>query len=288
MQKKALAIHDISCIGRCSLTVVLPILSSAGIETSILPTALLSTHTGEFEGFTYRDLSEDMQGQLAHWQSLNLRFDALYSGFLGSYGQIALIEGLFKQYKAPETLIMVDPAMADHGQLYQTYTTEMAQGTKRLCAMADIIVPNVTEAAILLDEPYRESHTQDEIEAVLRRLSALGPKQVVLTGVAVKKNSLGCAAYDSTTDSVSYAFSPLMPGKFYGTGDVFASTLLAALLIGKPLKDACEMANQFVHDAIYITLENKTPLRYGVAFEQALPAFIQALGLNQGRAQSSS
>ena len=288
MQKKALAIHDISCVGRCSLTVVLPVLSCAGIETSVLPTALLSTHTGEFEGFTYRDLSHDMQGQLAHWQRLNLRFDALYSGFLGSFKQIALIERLFLNYKTPETLIMVDPAMADHGRLYKTYTDEMAQGTKRLCAMADIIVPNLTEAAILLDEPYRGNYSQEEIEGMLRRLSALGPAQVVLTGVALKENHLGCAAYDSATDAISYAFSPLMPGTFYGTGDVFAAALLAALLTGKPLERAAEIANQFVHDAIGFTFENKTPLRFGVAFEQALPAFIQALGLNQGQGQSSS
>jgi Pyridoxal/pyridoxine/pyridoxamine kinase len=267
--------------------VVLPILSCAGIETSVLPTAILSTHTGEFQGFTYRDLFSDMQDQLAHWQTLSLKFNALYSGFLGSFEQIALIERLFRHYKTPETLIMVDPAMADHGRLYTTYTSEMAQGTKRLCAMADIIVPNLTEAAILLDEAYAPNQTQAQIESTLRRLSDLGPSKVVLTGVGFHSAKLGYACYDRSTDTVSYDFSPRMPGVFYGTGDVFASALLAALLLGKSLHTAAEIANRFVHSAILFTLEEGTALRYGVAFERALPGLIQDLGLFQAPAQSS-
>lgn len=277
MQKKVLAIHDISCVGRCSLTVALPILSCAGIETSVLPTAILSTHTGEFQGFTYRDLSPDIPPMLHHWDSLSLAFDGLYSGFLGSFEQIALIEGLFRRYQTGNTLIMVDPAMADNGKLYQTYTRQMAQGTKRLCAVADIIVPNMTEAAILLDRPYEENCTEIEIESMLESLGAMGPRYVVLTGITFKEGMLGIAAFDKHTKELSYAFQARLPHTFFGTGDVLASAILSAMLRNHSLESAVQIASDFVSEAIGHTLENKTALRYGVAFEQALPAFMRAL-----------
>jgi pyridoxine kinase len=153
-QKRIAAIHDISCVGRCSLTVALPILSAAGIDTGILPTAVLSTHTGGFENFTYRDLTEDITPIASHWKSLDLKFDALYSGFLGSYEQIDLVSNLFELFKDQDTLILVDPVMADNGEFYSVYSPEMAKGMARLCQKADIIVPNLTEAAFMLDEPY--------------------------------------------------------------------------------------------------------------------------------------
>ncbi|MEL1136668.1 pyridoxal kinase, partial [Desulfitobacterium sp. THU1] len=149
-QKRVAAIHDISCVGRCSLTVALPILSAAGLDTGVLPTAVLSTHTGGFEGFTYRDLTEDIEPISKHWQSLNLKFDALYSGFLGSFEQIDLVADLFKTFREEGTLVMVDPVMADNGVLYSVYSPEMAKGMAKLCSMADIMVPNLTEAAFML------------------------------------------------------------------------------------------------------------------------------------------
>ena len=152
-QKRIAAIHDISCVGRCSLTVALPILSAAGYETSVLPTAVLSTHTGGFTGFTYRDLTEDISPIAAHWQSLGLHFDALYSGFLGSYAQIGLISGLIDTFKKSDTLVMVDPVMADDGKYYSVYSPDMAAGMKKLCAKADIITPNLTEAAFCWISP---------------------------------------------------------------------------------------------------------------------------------------
>jgi len=153
-QKRVAAIHDISCIGRCSLTVALPILCAAGIDTGVLPTAVLSTHTGGFEGFTYRDLTEDIGPITKHWQSLNLKFDALYSGFLGSFNQIDLVANLFSTIGGENTLIMVDPVMADNGVFYSVYSHDMAKGMAKLCSMADIIVPNLTEAAFMLEEEY--------------------------------------------------------------------------------------------------------------------------------------
>lgn len=279
-QKRIAAIHDISCVGRCSLTVALPILSAAGFDTSVLPTAILSTHTGGFEGFTYRDLTEDIKPISDHWQSLNLHFDALYSGFLGSFEQIDLVADLFDKFKRPDTLIMVDPVMADNGVLYSIYSPEMAKGMTKLCAKADIIVPNLTEAAFLLEEEYvGEDYTQDYIETTLKKLSALGSNKVVLSGVSFESNKVGAAAYDSITGSVSYAFNDKIDGYFHGTGDVFGSALLSALLNNFPLAEATKIAVDYTHMCIYLTQKAEQEKRYGVCFEKAIPYLIKELGL---------
>lgn len=279
-QKRVLAIHDISCVGRCSLTVALPIISAAGFDTSVLPTAVLSTHTGGFEGFTYRDLTEDINPISDHWQSLDLKFDALYSGFLGSFEQIDIVADLFDRYRTKDTLVMVDPVMADNGVLYAIYSPEMAKGMAKLCAKADIVVPNLTEAAFILDEEYKgEDYSQEYIETTLRKLAALGPKKVVLTGVSFVNDKLGAAAYDSDTDKVSYAFNEKVDGYFHGTGDVFGSTLLSALLNDFPLEEATQIAVDYTHQSIKLTVEAKQERRYGVCFERALPYLIKRLGL---------
>lgn len=277
-QKRVLAIHDISCVGRCSLTVALPILSCAGLDTGVLPTAILSTHTGGFQGYTYRDLTEDIQPVCAHWKSLGLRFDALYSGFLGSYDQIDMVAKLMEEFHSENTLRMVDPVMADNGRLYATYTSEMAQGMHRLCRKADIITPNMTEACILLDVPYKqEGFTRGETEDMLRRLSGLGPRQVVLTGVTLGLDQLGTAAYDAQTDEISYAFEGRCPGIFHGTGDILSSALLCGLMNGKSLKESAALAVKFTHRCIRYTLESNQELRYGVRFEAALPYLMELL-----------
>ncbi len=277
-QKRVLAIHDISCVGRCSLTVALPILSCGGLDTGVLPTAILSTHTGGFQSYTYRDLTEDILPVTKHWKSLGLRFDALYSGFLGSYDQIDLVAKLMEEFHYENTLRMVDPVMADNGRLYATYSMEMARGMHRLCRKADIITPNMTEACILLDIPYKpEGFTRTETEDMLRRLSDLGPRQVVLTGVTLGIDQLGTAAYDAKTDEISYAFEGRYPGIFHGTGDILASALLCGLMNGKSLKDSSSLAVKFTHRCIRCTLESNQELRYGVRFEAALPYLIELL-----------
>lgn len=277
-QKRVLAIHDISCIGRCSLTVALPILSCAGLDTGVLPTAILSTHTGGFQGYTYRDLTEDIQPVCAHWKGLGLRFDALYSGFLGSYDQIDLVARLMEDFHSENTLRLVDPVMADNGRLYATYTREMAQGMHRLCRKADIITPNMTEACILLDVPYKpEGFTRAQTEGMLRDLCGLGPRQVVLTGVTLGLDQLGTAAYDAQTNEISYAFEGRYPGIFHGTGDILASALLCGLMNGKSLKDSASLAVKFTHRCIRCTLESNQELRYGVRFEAALPYLMELL-----------
>lgn len=279
-QKRIAAIHDISCVGRCSLTVALPILSAAGIDTGVLPTAVLSTHTGGFTGFTYRDLTSDIQPISDHWKSLDLKFDALYSGFLGSFDQIDLVADLFERFKTKDNLVMVDPVMADEGKLYSIYSTEMARGMAKLCAKADIILPNLTEAAFILDEDYVEGpYTREYIEGMLHRLSRLGPKKVVLTGVWFDKKQLGAAALDSETGVISYAFSKKIEGHFHGTGDVFGSALLAGLMNGFSLEKSIEIGVNYTYSCIEKTVELNQERRYGVCFEKALPGFIKALGL---------
>ncbi|MDP4119837.1 MAG: pyridoxamine kinase [Bacillota bacterium] len=279
-QKQVVAIHDISCVGRCSLTVALPILSAAGLNTCVLPTAVLSTHTGGFFGFTYRDLTEDIRPISEHWQSLDLKFDALYSGFLGSFEQIDLIAELFDTFRAENTLILVDPVMADNGQIYSVYSPEMVKGMAKLCSKADIIVPNMTEACFILNEPYKEGpYTKEYIEQMLKKLSTLGPKNVVLTGVWFNENELGAASYSKENGKISYSFSKKIDGLFHGTGDIFGSTLLSGLMNGFSLDDSVKIAVDYIYRCIKLTDDMGLERRYGVCFEKELPWLINKLGL---------
>lgn len=274
MQKRALAIHDISCVGRCSLTVALPILSAAGVDTGVLPTAVLSTHTGGFTGYTYRDLTEDILPILSHWQSLNLSFDAIYTGYLGSFRQVELVGQVFDAY--PDALKFVDPVMADNGVLYSGFSADFPQEMRKLCARADLIIPNVTEATLMLGEPYVAGpYTPAYVEGLLRRLVDLGARAAVLTGVHFDDAQLGAAALEN--DVVSYAFAPHVDGYFHGTGDVFGSGLLAGLLGGQPLARALQTAVNFTRQSIANTVALKQEARYGVCFEYALPSLMQAL-----------
>lgn len=276
--KRVAAIHDLSGFGKCSLTVALPILSAAGIETSALPTAVLSTHTGGIEGYTYRDLTADLGPMMRHWKSLGIGFDAIYSGFLGSIDQIELVKEFFRLFKTENNLIVVDPVMADNGELYKLFTPDFARGMRSLCEKADLIVPNLTEAALLLDEPYRPGpYRKAYIEGMLRKLSELGPRQIVLTGVYFNENDLGAATYDKATHRTAYAFVPKIPGYYHGTGDVFASALVAALLNDFNLEEAAGIAVRFTAASILKTYEAKTDYRFGVNFEQSLPRFLKEL-----------
>ena len=279
-QKRVAAIHDLSGFGKCSLTVALPILSAAGIETSALPTAILSTHTGGISGYTYRDLTEDMRPVMKHWKSLDIKFDAIYTGFLGSFEQLDIVKEFLDAFRQEDNLILVDPVMGDNGELYTVFTREFAAGMRMLCQKADIIVPNLTEAALLLDEPYHPGpYTHAYIESLLRKLGALGPQKVVLTGVYFKEDELGAATYDRTTDTIDYVFTQKIPGYYHGTGDVFASALLSALLNDFSLIDAAAIAVHFTTDSIRRTYKAKTDYRFGVNFEQSFPDFLKELKL---------
>ena len=279
-QKRVAAIHDLSGFGKCSLTVALPILSAAGIETSALPTAILSTHTGGISGYTYHDLTEDMRPVMKHWKSLDIKFDAIYTGFLGSFEQLDIVKEFFDAFRQEDNLILVDPVMGDNGELYTVFTHEFAAGMRMLCQKADIIVPNLTEAALLLDEPFHPGpYTHAYIESLLRKLGALGPQKVVLTGVYFKEDELGAATYDRTTDTIDYVFTQKIPGYYHGTGDVFASALLSALLNDFSLIDAAAIAVHFTTDSIRRTYKAKTDYRFGVNFEQSFPDFLKELKL---------
>ncbi|MDR1720758.1 MAG: pyridoxamine kinase [Dysgonamonadaceae bacterium] len=279
-QKRVAAIHDISGFGKCSLTVALPIISAAGIETAVMPTAVLSTHTGGFTGFTYRDLTEDLLPFIQHWKSLDLRFDAIYTGFLGSFEQLDIVTEFFRTFKDDSNLIMVDPVMADNGELYSIFSHEFAMGMKKLCEKADIIIPNITEASLLVEEKYNPGpYTEAYIEELLLKLSQLGPKKIVLTGVFFHDAHLGAATYDSTVNEVTYAFSERIPGYYHGTGDVFGSALLSALLNDFSLHRSAEIAVNFTTASIRRTAEAKTDIRFGVNFEQCIPDFLKELKL---------
>lgn len=280
IQKRIAAVHDISCVGRCSLTVALPVLSAAGFDTSILPTAVLSTHTGGFDGFTYRDLTLDIEPIAKHWKSLGLKFDAFYSGFLGSYDQIEIVSNLFESFRDSDTIILVDPVMADQGEMYSVYSKSMATGMKKLCEKADIIVPNLTEAAFLLEEEYiGNNYDKKYIEDMLVRLSNLGPDKVVLTGISYDDKSLGAVCYDKTTGSIDYAFNEKNPAIFHGTGDIFASSLLAGIMHNFSLAEAAQIAVDYTYECIKLTESMNQERRYGVCFEMAIPYLIKRLGL---------
>ena len=276
-QKTALAVHDISCVGKCSLTVALPILSAAGIETSVLPTSVLSTHTGGFEGYTFHDLTGEIGPITRHWQSLGLTFDAIYTGYLGSKEQVALMLDLFDRF-GQNALKLVDPVMADNGVLYGGFAPDFPQEMKRLCAKADVIVPNFTEAALMLGEPYVAGpYTKAYIEGLLRRLTAVCPGKIVLTGVFFDDTAVGAAAYDPAADRVDYALADRVPGYFHGTGDVFASTCVGGLMRGKSLGDALALAADYTVECIRATLASADHAWYGVDFETAIPYLVDRL-----------
>jgi pyridoxine kinase len=278
--KRVAAIHDLSGFGKCSLTVALPILSAAGIETSALPTAILSTHTGGIDGYTYLDTTGEMRPFTRHWKSLDLRFDAIYSGFLGSFEQLDIVKDFFGEFRQKDNLILVDPVMADNGELYKIFTPDFASGMRSLCEKADIIVPNITEATLLLGESYRPGpYSKTYIEHLLKSLSRLGPKQIVLTGVYFAETELGAATYDAANGKIDYNFVSKIPGYYHGTGDVYASALLAGLLNGFNLSDAAGIAVRYTAGSIQRTYEAGSDIRFGVNFEQGFPDLLKELRL---------
>lgn len=270
IQKRVACIHDISGIGKCSLTAAIPIISAAGIEAASMPTAVLSTHTGNIKGFTYRDLTDDLVPFANHWKSLGIEFDGIYSGFLGSTEQVDIVCSFVNEFKNNNTSVIVDPAMADGGRMYTTFDEDFAQEMVLLCRKADIIVPNLTEAAFLLGEKYVEPpYSKTYIENIIRRLINLGPSMVVLTGVSFNDNEIGCAVCEKNGE-IFYSFSEKYPGVYYGTGDIFASALTGAYLNGKSIYESAEIALDFTCSAIRRTYEAGTDTRLGVNFEKGL------------------
>ena len=275
--KRIVTIQDISCIGKCSLTVALPIISACGVETAVIPTAVLSTHTA-FDGFTFRDLTDEILPIAAHWKAQGMAVDAIYTGYLGSFRQLEIVSQFFDQFKTPENLILIDPAMADNGALYAGFTPEFVQEMAKLCGKADIIVPNLTEACYLLNIPYPgEDYTRADIQRILTELGKLGCAQVVLTGVSLEPGRLGVMAYDTKNKTFFEYYNEKMPSNFHGTGDVFASVMVGAMMRGCSLEDALRLAVDFTLESIRKTVADPEHRWYGVNFEEAIPLLVSRL-----------
>ena len=268
--KRIASIQDISCLGRCSLTVALPVISAMGVECAIVPTAVLSAHTA-FPGFVSRDLTDQLPAIAAHWQQQNVHFDALYTGYIASVPQVQQVLDFFGAVKSPDTLLIVDPAMADHGKLYSGFGGDFPAAMARVVAQADVALPNVTEACLLTGTPYREDVDEDFARTLLQRVASLGVKQVVLTGVSFAPDRLGAMGYDSRTGTYFTAQGRRVPASFHGTGDIFAATVTGGLMRGMTLERASALAVEFVLACIDATTRDPHAGWYGVEFEKALP-----------------
>lgn len=275
--KRIVTIQDISCVGKCSLTVALPVISAMGVETAIIPTAVLSTHT-MFQNYTFHDLTAEIQPISDHWKKEGFQFDAVYTGYLGSLEQIEIVGRFFKDFKTENNLIFVDPVMADNGSLYPLFDLEFARQMAVLCAQADVIVPNITEACFLTGMDYRESYDEAYINELLERLAALGTrKAVVITGVSLEPGKTGFAGKDLESGEWFRYVHDRIPVSYHGTGDIFSSTAIGALMNGRSLQEALEIAADYTVDCIRETMENDPEKKYGVNFELVLPKLISRL-----------
>lgn len=277
--KRVVSIQDISCLGKCSLTVALPIISAMGVETCVVPTAVLSTHTGGFSGFTFHDLTQEVAPIAAHWKKEGITFDAIYTGYLGSFEQIDLVGQFFDQFGGKDTLVYVDPAMADNGVLYTGFTPEFAKEMGKLCGKADVIVPNLTEASFMLGIDYvGDQYDEAYIKDLLKQLTGLGCRTAVLTGMSFEPGKIGAMAYDSATDTYASYFNEKLPVQFHGTGDIFASACVGALMNDKDLAGALKVAVDYTLECIRETQNDPDARWYGVNFESAIPMLVHSLG----------
>ena len=272
--KKILTIQDISCVGQCSLTVALPILSACGMETCILPSAVLSTHTGGFQGFTFRDLTDDMPDIQAHWQKEGITFEAIYTGYLGSVKQVGYVQNILDTMGTENCVRIVDPAMADNGQLYSIFNDEYVAAMRGLCASADILLPNITEACFLANMEYKETYDESYIQALLEGLVKLGAKTIVLTGVSYAQGKTGVLVYEDGK-SRYYEHDKVSKG-CHGTGDVYASAFTGALMNDKEIFEAAKIAADYTVKCIENTQDDPDHW-YGAKFETALGDLIGML-----------
>ena len=271
--KRILTIQDISCVGKCSLTVALPIISAMGIETAIIPTAVLSTHT-MFKNFTCKDLEDQIIPITDHWLSEGIDFSCIYTGYLAGASQIDIIRDVFKKFG---TLTIVDPVMADNGKLYPAFDEAFAAKMATLCADADIILPNITEASLMTGMEYKTEYDEAYIKEMLNRLCGLGAKISVVTGVGFRPGKTGAYGYDSTKDEFYYYENDLVNAAYHGTGDIFASTFTGAVTRGLSWKDALPIAADYTARCIQTTLDDPKGREYGVNFEEEIPYLISRL-----------
>lgn len=272
--KKILTIQDISCVGQCSLTVALPILSACGHETVILPSAVLSTHSVGFKDFTFRDLTDDIPAIQEHWIREGIKFDAIYTGYLGSIRQIDYVANIYATMKKEGAPVICDPAMADSGELYPIFDNEYVKAMAKLCAQADIVLPNITEACLMTGREYSESYDEQYIKDLLGALKDIGINRVILTGVSYEPDTTGIVIYDN--GEYSYYRHKRFDRLCHGTGDIFASVFTGAYMRGHSLYEAAKIAGNFVLKCIKNTADDDAHW-YGVKFEPVLGELIAAL-----------
>lgn len=266
--KRILSIQDISCIGKCSQAIALPVLSAMGIETSIIPTAVLSAHT-MFPGFTFRDLTDDIPDIINHWLSLDINFDGILTGYLGSARQIDMISHIYEKFRQDNTIIILDPVFADKGRMYTGFDIDYANKLGSLCSKADYIVPNITEACYLAGVPYKEEYDIDFIEKIMDILVDKGAKNVIVTSIQTNnKNGIVCRLQSEDSFSV---FRDNIDAPFHGTGDLFASTFAGGLINGMTAYEAATLAVDYVNETLKATMEDNKHNWYGVNFETTIP-----------------
>lgn len=271
--KRVLTIQDISCVGQCSLTVALPIISACGAECCVLPSAVLSTHTA-FPGATFRDLTEDMPQIAAHWQESGIRFDAISSGYLGSARQIGYVTDIFDNLAADGCVKIVDPAMADHGKLYRGFDKAFVEAMKTLCCKADYLIPNITEACLLTGTEFQTEYDRAYIELLLQKLAQLGSKNIILTGASYSPGITGVAVLEQ--GEISFYGHEKVAYNRHGTGDIFASAFVGALMKDRSASESARIASDFVLSCIKATAQADGHW-YGATFEPVLGQLIQAL-----------
>lgn len=272
--KRILTIQDISCVGQCSLTVALPVISACGVETCVLPSAVLSTHTAGFKGYTFRDLTEDMPAIREHWEKENIKFDAVYTGYLGSTKQIDYVKAIFESAIKDGAKKIVDPAMADRGALYPGFDMEFVVAMKGLCAKADFIIPNLTEACFLTGTEYKETYDREYIDGILGKLCALGCKNVIFTGVSYREGYTGVVIFEN--GNYSYYEHEFLEGSCHGTGDIYASAFTGAYVRGKSANEAAKIAADYTLECIKATAEEENHW-YGAKFEPVLYKLIEMI-----------
>ncbi|MCR4896525.1 MAG: pyridoxamine kinase [Lachnospiraceae bacterium] len=278
MVKRVLTIQDLSCIGKCSLTEVIPVLAAAGLEVAAVPTAVLSTHT-QFSGVHIRDLTDDLAPIRQHFEREGFSFAGILTGYLGSIRQVDLVLDFIHSFGTGEAKVIVDPVMADQGKLYRGFDEDFVKKMRTLCGAADVILPNVSEAALLTDLPYPgENASEAELKSLLQGLRGLGAPLCVITGAHLDDGTIGFLGYDAEQDAyLCYGTQPV-PFVSHGTGDLFAGTFTAGLLSDHSCEDALQIASKYTSACIQATYEDPDHVNYGVNFESRIPYLLQLLG----------
>jgi len=274
--KKILTIQDISCYGQCSITVALPIISAFGIETAVLPSAVLSTHTAGFSGYTFRDLTEDLPDIQKHWEKEGIYFDAIYTGYIGSIKQLDYIKDIIDSRLKPDGIVFVDPAMADYGEFYYGFDQEFADKMGELCKLGDYILPNTTEACYLLHKEWKPDFSKEEMEEIAKDLSEFTKKHVILKGDNHKEGQLGMLVSDKEDSDIQFVYNDKIDHLSHGTGDVFASAFVGSSMLGKSPTSSAKIAGEFTKKAIEKTIDDPNH-NYGVKFERVIPEIYELL-----------